>query len=63
MKYINGSDVVISPTRSPYYTITFDMINKLENKPKWIVDLAMTCDVETKCSEIKEVCFWKYAIK
>lgn len=57
LRYIDNADIVISATRSPHYTITFDMINSLNNKPKWLIDLAMPCDIDSRCSEFSDVNF------
>lgn len=57
IKYIDGADIVISATRSPHYTITFDMINSLNNRPEWLIDLAMPCDIDSKCSQFSDVNF------
>lgn len=57
VRYINGADIVISATRSRHHTITYDMLNNLEKKPDWIIDLAMPCDIENKCAGIPDVQF------
>lgn len=57
IKYINGADIVISATRSPHHTITYDMMNSIEKKPRWLIDLAMPCDIEKKCSNIPDIRF------
>lgn len=52
---IDGADFVISATRSPHYTITAQQLGQLEQKPKWILDLAMPRDVEETCRKFSEV--------
>lgn len=52
---IDGSDIVISATRSPHYTITFDELFKIKRKPQWLLDLAVPRDIEQKCGDIESV--------
>ncbi len=49
------SDVVISATTSPHFTITYDMIEKLERKPEIFVDLALPRDIESSISNFTGV--------
>jgi len=50
--FIDGSDFVISATKSPHYTISYDKFSAVVKKPKVIIDLALPRDVEPKISEI-----------
>ncbi len=44
------ADVVFSATKSPHYTITYDMVENLEKTPKCFFDLALPRDIEEKIS-------------
>ncbi len=54
--FINDSDFVVSATKSPHYTITYDKFLALKKKPEIIIDLAVPRDVEPKINEICD-CF------
>lgn len=43
-EYINGSDIIISVTKSPHFTVIKD---KLENTDKLFIDLAVPRDIDT----------------
>lgn len=47
-RYIAGADVIISSTRSPHYTVTYSKLKreKLEEKPRLFVDLAVPRDID-----------------
>lgn len=47
-RYIAGADVIISSTKSPHYTVTYATIkgNKIEEKPRLFVDLAVPRDID-----------------
>lgn len=51
-EFIESADFVITATRSPHYTITYDKLKKLKNKPLIIIDLAIPRDVEPDVSNI-----------
>ncbi len=51
-EFIENADFVITATRSPHYTITYDKLKKLKNKPLIIIDLAIPRDVEPDVSNI-----------
>lgn len=59
--YVSDSDVVISATRSPHFTIIRDEIKQLKRLPKYIFDLAVPRDIEpgvdeyTKCFDIDDI--------
>lgn len=44
--FMPNSDIVISATLSPHYTITCDMVRRLERKPAFFVDLALPRDID-----------------
>ena len=52
---MNGADVVLSATRSPHYTITAEQLEALEQKPAWIMDLALPRDIEETCKQVPGV--------
>ncbi len=54
--YIDGADFVVSATKSPHYTITYDKFKVLIEKPDILIDLAVPRDIEPLISEICE-CF------
>ncbi|MDF2984647.1 MAG: glutamyl-tRNA reductase [Eubacterium sp.] len=45
-QFLEKADVVISATASPHFTITCDMVKKLEKQPGLFVDLALPRDIE-----------------
>ncbi len=50
--FIDGADFVISATKSPHYTITYDKLSAIKKKPRIIIDLSLPRDVEPSVSEI-----------
>ncbi|EPR09346.1 glutamyl-tRNA reductase [Ruminiclostridium papyrosolvens] len=54
-EFLSSSDVVISATTSPHFTITCDMVEKLERRPELFVDLALPRDIEPGISQIPGV--------
>lgn len=52
-EYINGCDFVMTVTKSPHYTLTYDRFEKIEKKPDIVIDLAIPRDAEPK---IKSLC-------
>lgn len=52
---LTNVDVVVSATSSPHYTVTYDMVDKLENKPGYFIDLALPRDIEPCVSELDGV--------
>jgi len=50
--YIDGTDFVISATKSPHYTLTYDKFLLIKKRPEFIIDLAVPRDVEPKISEL-----------
>lgn len=50
--FIDGCDYVISATRSPHFTMTYDNFKALKNKPKAVVDLSMPRDIEDSIGEL-----------
>lgn len=55
MQYVAQSDLVISATRSPHYTITAEQLQSIDKKPSYLVDLALPRDIELTCKEISSV--------
>lgn len=51
--HIENCDFVISATRSPHYTITYDKISTLNNMPDILIDLALPRDIEPS---VKKLC-------
>ena len=54
--YIDGADFIISATKSPHYTLTYDNFKSIMNMPEIIVDLAVPRDVEPNISQLCQ-CF------
>ncbi len=54
-EFMLNTDIVISATASPHFTITYDMVKKLGRKPELFVDLALPRDIEPAVSEIPEI--------
>lgn len=55
MQYVAQSDLVISATRSPHYTIAAEQLQSIDKKPNYLVDLALPRDIELTCKEISSV--------
>jgi len=53
--YVN---ILISATSSPHQTVTFDMIDRCENKPKYIIDLAVPRDIDPEIRGIDGVRYY-----
>lgn len=49
-KAIAKSDILLSATKSPHYTVTADMMNNIK-KPSYIIDLAVPRDIEPSAAE------------
>lgn len=47
---IDGSDLVISATTSPHYTLTAKQIQSMQHPPRLAIDLAMPRDIEQESS-------------
>lgn len=57
-EYIKQSDIIISATTSPHYTITKDCLDLLalnQDKEHFFIDLALPRDIDTSIKEIKGV--------
>lgn len=52
---LSNVNVVVSATSSPHYTVTYDMLDKLGNKPEYFIDLALPRDIEPRISELAGV--------
>lgn len=50
-------DILISATSSPHQTITYDMIENKNTKPRYIIDLAVPRDIDPKINDIKDIIF------
>lgn len=51
-QYFEQVDIIVSATASPHYTITYDMIASLQNKPTYMLDLAVPRDIELSIQSI-----------
>lgn len=51
-KTVSKCDFVISATKSPHFTLTYDMLSQLNKLPDIIIDLAVPRDIEEKVSEL-----------
>jgi glutamyl-tRNA reductase len=54
-KIMENADIVISATKSPHTTITFDAVSRLKQAPKIIVDLAVPRDVEPSIKNLNNI--------
>ncbi|MDO4301189.1 MAG: hypothetical protein Q4D26_07365 [Clostridia bacterium] len=52
-EYIKDCNFVVSATRSPHYTLTYDKFSLLKKMPEIAIDLAMPRDIDP---EIKKLC-------
>ncbi len=52
---LKEADGVVSATRSPHYTVRYDMIKDIESLPSVFMDLAVPRDIEPKIGEIEGV--------
>ena len=55
---MESSEIVISATRSPHYTVRAKQLTQLDHRPRLILDLAMPRDIEPECSGIDGVTVW-----
>ena len=55
LAHMEGTDLLISATTSPHYTVTGEMLAGLKNPPAILVDLAIPRDIEPECREIPGV--------
>lgn len=55
IQYVEQSDLVMSATRSPHYTIIAEQLLKMQKKPCYLVDLALPRDIEPACKAISTV--------
>ncbi len=53
--FLSNCNVVISATTSPHFTVTCEMVEKLERKPELFVDLALPRDIDPGISQIPGV--------
>lgn len=51
-------DILISATRSPHYTVSYEVIKECCRKPKYILDLALPRDIDPKVRTIKDVIYY-----
>ena len=56
--YIDKVDVIISATASPHHTINYQMVEKHEKKPKYIIDLAVPRDIDPEIKNIEGINFF-----
>ncbi len=58
LQYLEKSEIVISATRSPHYTITAEQLQAVQHKPKYLIDLALPRDIAEDCKQVEDVCCW-----
>ncbi len=51
-------DILISATKSPHHTVSYEMIHKCSTKPKFILDLALPRDIDPKIGQFKELQYY-----
>lgn len=56
--FLSRADAVVSATSSPHYTITYDMVEKLQKKPVYFVDLALPRDIEPRLADMDAIKCW-----
>lgn len=52
LEAIDGSDILISATKSPHFTINIDMLNQLRQLPQVVVDIAVPRDIDPACKDL-----------
>ncbi len=52
---LEGTDLLLSATTSPHYTITAQELAALERPPAWVVDLAIPRDIDPQVGQIGAV--------
>lgn len=52
MQAIEKCDILISATKSPHYTISIDMLNRLRRLPSVVVDIAVPRDIDPECRQL-----------
>ncbi len=57
VQYLAWADIVMSATKSPHYTLTYELIKDEQNLPEYIFDMALPRDIEPI---IAEKCNVKY---
>ncbi|MCX7615456.1 MAG: glutamyl-tRNA reductase [Clostridiales bacterium] len=57
-KLIETVDIIISATTSPHHTITFEMIEKSEKRPKYIIDLALPRDIDPEVQSLQDIIYY-----
>ncbi len=55
---ISQVDILISATSSPHQTVTLDMVNKSNSKPKYIIDLAIPRDIDPEIGKLKDIAYY-----
>lgn len=58
MSAVDGCDILLSATTSPHFTVALDDFMKLENRPKYVADLAMPRDIQPEISGVEGVSFF-----
>lgn len=58
MEAIDGSDLLISATKSPHYTITKEQICGIKKPPALIADLSVPRDIEKTVGLLPKIRFW-----
>lgn len=52
---LSSFDILVSATKSPHHTITYEMLFNSIKKPKYIIDLAVPRDIDPKIEEIEDI--------
>lgn len=51
-------DILISATKSPHHTVSYEVINECTTKPRYIMDLALPRDIDPKVDEFGDVKYY-----
>lgn len=55
---ISNVDILISATSSPHQTITYEMMDTCEIKPKYVIDLAVPRDIDPRIGSMKDIFYY-----
>lgn len=51
-------DIIISATKSPHHTVSYQVISECDKRPGYIMDLALPRDIDPRISEFKDVIYY-----
>ena len=57
-QYLEQADVVVSATKSPHHTITYEMLSQCRVLPKYIIDLAVPRDIDARVAEFSAIQYY-----